>query len=66
MFIFNFCTQIIKMVGEKLLQDPVRSFTGRDKYKRQLWATDALENPTVVSAWDISRNYCPVYVVLKS
>ncbi|KAH6769531.1 transmembrane protein [Perilla frutescens var. frutescens] len=28
-------------------KDPVRSFTGRDKYKRQLWATDALENPTV-------------------
>ncbi|KAL8557812.1 hypothetical protein ACS0TY_005055 [Phlomoides rotata] len=27
-------------------KDPVRSFTGRDKYKRQLWATDALENPT--------------------
>lgn len=31
------------------MQDPVRSFTGREKYKRQLWATDALENPTVVS-----------------
>ncbi|GFQ00389.1 hypothetical protein PHJA_002182900 [Phtheirospermum japonicum] len=28
-------------------KDPVRSFTGRDKYKRRLWATDALENPTV-------------------
>lgn len=28
-------------------KDPVRSFTGREKYKRQLWATDALENPTV-------------------
>ncbi|PIN01836.1 hypothetical protein CDL12_25659 [Handroanthus impetiginosus] len=27
-------------------KDPVRSFTGRDKYKRPLWATDALENPT--------------------
>lgn len=28
-------------------KDPVRSFTGREKYKRQLWATDALENPRV-------------------
>ncbi|XP_057801717.1 uncharacterized protein LOC131016929 [Salvia miltiorrhiza] len=28
-------------------KDPVRSFTGRDKYKRRLWATDALQNPTV-------------------
>lgn len=29
-------------------QDPVRSFTGREKYKRPLWVTDALEKPTVV------------------
>lgn len=28
-------------------KDPVRSFTGRDKYKRQLWAVNAVENPTV-------------------
>lgn len=28
-------------------KDPVRSFTGREKYKRPLWATDALENPSV-------------------
>ncbi|RDY07825.1 hypothetical protein CR513_08006 [Mucuna pruriens] len=28
-------------------KDPIRSFTGRDKYKRQLWATGALENPSV-------------------
>ncbi|CAA3022452.1 uncharacterized protein LOC111407616 [Olea europaea subsp. europaea] len=28
-------------------KDPVRSFTGREKYKRQLWATKALDNPTV-------------------
>ncbi|KAL9165938.1 hypothetical protein ABFS82_06G202900 [Erythranthe guttata] len=28
-------------------KDPVRSFTGRDKYKRQLWATDALDNLSV-------------------
>ncbi|CAL1385333.1 unnamed protein product [Linum trigynum] len=27
-------------------KDPVRSFTGRDKYKRPLWFTDALQNPT--------------------
>ncbi|KAL3523312.1 hypothetical protein ACH5RR_016146 [Cinchona calisaya] len=28
-------------------KDPVRSFTGREKYKRPLWATEALENPKV-------------------
>ncbi|XP_047970772.1 uncharacterized protein LOC125213986 [Salvia hispanica] len=28
-------------------KDPVRSFSGRDKYKRQIWATEALQNPTV-------------------
>ncbi|XP_058219626.1 uncharacterized protein LOC131330149 isoform X2 [Rhododendron vialii] len=28
-------------------KDPVRSFTGREKYKRPLWITDALERPTV-------------------
>ncbi|GMI94183.1 hypothetical protein like AT1G65230 [Hibiscus trionum] len=28
-------------------KDPVRSFTGREKYKRLLWITGALENPTV-------------------
>ncbi|XP_021282757.1 uncharacterized protein LOC110415424 [Herrania umbratica] len=28
-------------------KDPVRSFTGRDKYKRPLWITGALENPSV-------------------
>ncbi|KAK4433054.1 hypothetical protein Salat_1067600 [Sesamum alatum] len=28
-------------------KDPVRSFTGRNKYKRQLWVNNALENPTV-------------------
>ncbi|GFS43036.1 transmembrane protein, putative [Actinidia rufa] len=27
--------------------DPVRSFTGREKYKRPLWITDALDAPTV-------------------
>lgn len=26
-------------------KDPIRSFTGREKYKRPLWATDALEKP---------------------
>lgn len=28
-------------------KDPVRSFTGREKYKRPLWITDALENTRV-------------------
>ncbi|KAI3750840.1 hypothetical protein L2E82_21700 [Cichorium intybus] len=28
-------------------KDPVRSFTGREKYKRPLWSTDALDKPTV-------------------
>ncbi|GAB4855868.1 hypothetical protein Ancab_024507 [Ancistrocladus abbreviatus] len=27
-------------------KDPIRSFTGRQKYKRPLWLTDALENPS--------------------
>ncbi|XP_015875808.2 uncharacterized protein LOC107412534 [Ziziphus jujuba] len=27
-------------------KDPVRSFTGREKYKRPLWATNALDNPS--------------------
>ncbi|GMY13911.1 hypothetical protein FCV25MIE_09150 [Fagus crenata] len=28
-------------------RDPVRSFAGREKFKRPLWATSALDNPTV-------------------
>lgn len=28
-------------------KDPIRSFTGREKYKRPLWATYALEKPSV-------------------
>ncbi|KAF5745878.1 hypothetical protein HS088_TW06G00043 [Tripterygium wilfordii] len=28
-------------------KDPVRSFTGREKYKRPLWVTAALDNPSV-------------------
>ncbi|KAJ4730434.1 UPF0041 protein [Rhynchospora pubera] len=28
-------------------KDPLRTFVGRDKYKRPLWATTSLENPTV-------------------
>ncbi|GAU32427.1 hypothetical protein TSUD_158250 [Trifolium subterraneum] len=28
-------------------KDPIRSFTGREKYKRPLWATIALDNPSV-------------------
>ncbi|CAN1262254.1 hypothetical protein LINPERPRIM_LOCUS11211 [Linum perenne] len=31
-------------------KDPVRSFTGRDKYKRPLWITYALYEPSVVSS----------------
>lgn len=27
-------------------KDPVRTFIGREKYNRPLWATDALEKPT--------------------
>ncbi|KAG2404218.1 uncharacterized protein HKW66_Vig0111400 [Vigna angularis] len=34
-------------------KDPIRSFTGREKYKRALWATGALDNASVVSS--ISR-----------
>lgn len=30
------------------MQDPIRKFVGREKYKRQLWATSALENPITV------------------
>ncbi|KAG0495756.1 hypothetical protein HPP92_000447 [Vanilla planifolia] len=29
-------------------KDPVRTFRGRQKYIRPLWATDALENPSVI------------------
>ncbi|KAJ6877626.1 hypothetical protein NC651_030401 [Populus alba x Populus x berolinensis] len=29
-------------------KDPFRSFTGREKYKRPLWATGALDNPSVL------------------
>ncbi|KAJ6360477.1 hypothetical protein OIU77_004486 [Salix suchowensis] len=29
-------------------KDPVRCFTGREKYKRPLWATGALDKPSVV------------------
>lgn len=32
-----------------LCQDPLRSFTGRDKYKRPSWMSGALENSSVVS-----------------
>ncbi|KAK9692219.1 hypothetical protein RND81_09G249400 [Saponaria officinalis] len=30
-----------------IYKDPVRSFSGREKYKRRLWVTDALENTKV-------------------
>jgi hypothetical protein len=29
-------------------QDPLRTFVGREKYKRPLWITKALEKPVVV------------------
>ena len=29
-------------------QDPLRAFVGREKYKRPLWITKALEKPVVV------------------
>ncbi|KAG9446449.1 hypothetical protein H6P81_012577 [Aristolochia fimbriata] len=28
-------------------KDPLRAFTGREKYKRRQWSTDALDNPSV-------------------
>ncbi|GAB2277178.1 hypothetical protein Dimus_011885 [Dionaea muscipula] len=28
-------------------KDPMRSFTGREKYRRRLWATDVVDNPSV-------------------
>jgi hypothetical protein len=31
-----------------LFQDPLRTFVGREKYRRPLWITKALENPVVV------------------
>ncbi|KAG6528765.1 hypothetical protein ZIOFF_010950 [Zingiber officinale] len=34
-------------VMEKNGTDPIRSFVGREKYNRPLWAIDALENPSV-------------------
>lgn len=34
-------------------KDPVRSFTGREKYKRPLWSTDALDKPNA-SVQDMS------------
>lgn len=45
------------------LQDPVRSFVGREKYNRPLWAIDALENPSVVRACNAISFY--LYHVLR-
>lgn len=42
------------------MQDPVRSFIGREKYKRPLWVTGALDNPSVV------RIFCVVFCNLFS
>ncbi|KAK1294097.1 hypothetical protein QJS10_CPA16g00571 [Acorus calamus] len=36
-----------RALGSFAATDPLRRFTGREKYKRPLWATDALENPLV-------------------
>ncbi|CAK9155351.1 unnamed protein product [Ilex paraguariensis] len=38
-------------------KDPVRSFIGREKYKRQLWATAALDKPIVY--WSASDWFSP-------
>lgn len=46
--LFHHCSISLLKV-KKQMQDPVRSFVGRDKYKRPLWATQALDNPKVVS-----------------
>uniref|UniRef100_A0A175YMF7 AT1G65230-like protein n=1 Tax=Daucus carota subsp. sativus TaxID=79200 RepID=A0A175YMF7_DAUCS len=40
----SLCLFAIVMLSEF---DPLRSFTGREKYKRPLWATDALDEPVV-------------------
>ncbi|CAM8965914.1 unnamed protein product [Rhodiola kirilowii] len=37
----------VKYKARFFLTDPVRSFSGRDKYKRPLWTTDALDKPSV-------------------
>ncbi|KVI07477.1 hypothetical protein Ccrd_014173 [Cynara cardunculus var. scolymus] len=38
-------------------KDPVRSFTGREKYKRPLWSSVALDKPTVhEELWDLSSS----------
>lgn len=44
----KFREKVIEIEFKREMQDPVRKFTGREKYKRQLWATSALENPTTV------------------
>lgn len=38
----------LNLMFRQQLQDPVRSFTGREKYTRPLWITSALDKPTVV------------------
>lgn len=43
------------------IQDPVRSFSGRDKYKRPLWITTALEKPSVVSNYSIFLVHDTIY-----
>lgn len=47
--LINSFTHPIILLAEILpsLQDPLRSFIGRDKYRRPLWARDALNDPSV-------------------
>nr|XP_048324721.1 uncharacterized protein LOC125421046 [Ziziphus jujuba var. spinosa] len=44
-----------------ILRDPVRSFTGREKYKRPLWATNALDKPSAFEGFSFI-----VIVVLRT
>ncbi|MFS7947138.1 hypothetical protein Hanom_Chr06g00544591 [Helianthus anomalus] len=39
-------------------KDPVRSFTGRDKYKRPLWSINALDKPNVVRVLCFFKRIC--------
>lgn len=57
--VFNF---LITILLTNLLQDPVRSFTGREKYKRPLWAKEALEQPAVVKFLFLSFS-TPLFLV---
>lgn len=45
----NYMDYIYNIVSHNEMQDPVRSFMGREKYRRPLWITDALQNPKTVA-----------------